>query len=101
MSRTHEALLRAEAKREAIYCKTQGCSEIEQKMLQLKLGREELEGQNLSELTQSLHTINKFLKEPSKALKINSSDSSLKLEDILPILLRTVDLPETPSKSYN
>jgi hypothetical protein len=88
MSRTHEALLRAEAKHESIRSITHEDLDIEQKLLQLKLSREDLENQNLSELTQSLHSINKCLNEPSIALDIGSDGSSSGNEDILPVLLK-------------
>lgn len=88
MSRTHEALLRAEAKHESICSINHDDVDIEQKLLQLKLSSEDLENQNLSELTQSLHSINKCLKEPSIALDIDSDESFLGREDILPVLLK-------------
>jgi hypothetical protein len=88
MSRTHEALLRAEAKHELICSITHEDLDIEQKLLQLKLSREDLENQNLSELTQSLHSINKCLNEPSIALDKGSDGSSLGNQDILPVLLK-------------
>jgi hypothetical protein len=88
MSRTHEALLRAEAKHESICSITHEDLDIEQKLLHLKLSREDLENQNLSELTQSLHSINKCLNEPSIALEKGSDGSSLGNQDILPVLLK-------------
>ena len=89
MSRTHEALLRAEAKHESICSIThEEDLDIEQKLLQLKLSKEDLENQNLSELTQSLHSINKCLNEPSIALDIGSGGPSVGNKDILPILLK-------------
>jgi hypothetical protein len=88
MSRTHEALLRAEAKHEAICSMLNGPLDIEQKLLELKLGKEDLENQNLTELTQSLHSINKCLNEPSIALDIESEESLLRREDILPALIK-------------
>ena len=88
MSLTHEALLRAEAKHDAVYSKTHDQLDSERKLLQLKLGREDLANQSLPELIQSLHAINKCLEEPSIAFEMDSEHSSPGSNDIPRVLLK-------------
>ncbi len=88
MSRTYEALLQAEAKHKSKYSKNHDYLDIEQKLLQLNLSKEHLVNQNLSELVQSLNAINTCIAEPSTALDINSDDSFLSRQDILPVFLK-------------
>jgi len=88
MSRTYEALLQAEAKHRSRHLENHDYLDIEQKLLQLNLSKEHLVNQNLSELVQSLNAINTCIAEPSTALDINSDDSFLSRQDILPVFLK-------------
>ena len=90
MSRTREALLNAEAEHSARYLKKYDHIDIEQKLLLLNLGKEQLTNQNLSELRQSYNCINECIKQPLLALDISLDESFARKEEIkfvfLPVL---------------
>ena len=88
MSRTHEALLRAEARHKSRYSKSHDPVNIEQKLLQLNLSEEDLANQNLSQLIQSLHSINACIREPSQAVDIYFDESSFSRKEIFSVLLK-------------
>jgi hypothetical protein len=92
MSRTHEALLRAEAKRQSRYFDNYNPLDIEQKLLLLNLGKKQLRNQNLSNLKQSLIRINECIKQPFASFGISLEESSLSEKElkttILPVLLK-------------
>ena len=88
MSRTREALLRAEARHESRYKKSQVPLDIEQNLLPLNLSEKQLANQNLSELIQSLQSINACIKEPALTLESHFKEASLSRENIIPVLLK-------------
>ena len=92
MSRTHEALLRAEASHQARYFTNYNPMDIEQKLLMLNLGKKQLADQTLSSLRRSLIRINECIKHPLESLGIYPdetlrSEAELK-EAFLPVLLK-------------
>jgi hypothetical protein len=88
MSRTHEALLRAEAKHESRHLKRYEPPNVEQKLLQLNLSKKQLANQNLSELIQSLHSINACIREPEVALDSYFDEAFFGRKDIITLLLK-------------
>jgi hypothetical protein len=92
MSRTHEALLRAEAKHQSRYFNNYNPLDIEQKLLLLNLGKKQLRNQSLSNLKQSLIRINECIKQPLASFGISLDESSLSEKElkaaILPVLLK-------------
>lgn len=92
MSRTHEALLRAEAKHQSRYFDNYNPLDIEKKLLLLNLGKKQLANQGLSNLKQSLIRINECIKQPCASFGISPDESSLSEKElkaaILPVLLK-------------
>jgi hypothetical protein len=92
MSRTHEALLRAEATRQSRYFDNYNPLDIEQKLFLLNLGKKQLAKQSLSNLKQSLIRINECIKQPLASFGISPDESSLSEKElktaILPTLLK-------------
>ena len=92
MSRTHEALLRAEAKHQSRYFNNYNPLDIEQKLLLLNLGKKQLRNQSLSNLKQSLIRINECIKQPLASFGISLDETSMSEKElktaILPSLLK-------------
>jgi hypothetical protein len=92
MSRTHEALLRAEAKHQSRYFNNYNPLDIERKLLLLNLGKKQLGNQSLSNLRQSLIRINECIEQPFASFGISLDESSLSEKElktaILPVLLK-------------
>ena len=92
MGRTHEALRRAEAKFESKYSDNHVDVDVQQKLEQMNLSEEKLAKQNLSELLQSLNSLNECIRQPLLALEVDSSESfhsRMKFENkAIPILLK-------------
>ena len=92
MSRTHEALLRAEANHQTRYFNNYNPLDIEKKLSLLNLGKKQLANQSLSNLKQSLIRINECIEHPFASFGISPDESSLREEVLksafLPVLLK-------------
>jgi hypothetical protein len=92
MSRTHEALLRAEARHQSRYFKNYNPLDIEQKLLMLNLGKKQLADQTLSSLRRSLIRINECIKHPLASLGVYPDESLQSEEELkmafIPVLLK-------------
>jgi len=75
MSRTHNALLRAEAEHKSKYQKKCDQLDIKPQLRRLNLGKQQLTSQNLSELRQSINSINECIKQPLSSLNIDLDES--------------------------
>jgi len=93
MGRTHEALRRAEAKFESKYSADNHVDfDVQQKLNQMNLSEEKLAKQNLSELMQSLTSLNECISQPLSAFEVDSGGSfhkKMKFENtVIPVLLK-------------
>ena len=92
MSRTHIALLRAEAEHKLNYQTNCDQLDIKPQLRRLNLGKQQLASQNLSELRQSIHSINECIKRPLSSLNLDIDESlqgkEALLMALLPILLK-------------
>ncbi|MBT8369767.1 MAG: hypothetical protein KJO34_02320 [Deltaproteobacteria bacterium] len=92
MSRTHIALLRAEAEHKLKYQKNCDQLDIEPQLRRLNLGKQQLARQNLSELRQSINRINACIQKPLSSLNIDLNEFLQGKEELitafLPVLLK-------------
>ena len=92
MSRTHEALMRAEATHRSRYFDNYNPLDIEQKLLLLNLGKKQLANQSLANLKQSLIRINECIKQPIASFGLISAECSWSEKELinafLPVLLK-------------
>ena len=92
MSRTHIALLRAEAEHKLKYQRKCDQLDIEPQLRRLNLGRKQLTSQKLSELRQSFDRINACIQKPLSCLNIGVDDLLQEKEELIaefmPVLLK-------------
>ena len=92
MSHTHEALLRAVAEHKSTHLRNSDQVNIEEKLLLVNLGEQQLASQDLSELRQSFDFINECINKLFLSFDDDLDESSQRREQLksafLPVLLK-------------